>query len=100
MKEKNVSKLTVCVIELQNVIWQTALYSINDDIYWVLSRDSCIDVLKLIFPNHKKVTAETFSIDHARKSTKKNMRGDAAKEGPQSCAKTPFAQRNQEYHYR
>ena len=46
------SKLTVCVIELQDVILQSALYSINDDINWVLTRDSCIDVLKLIFPNY------------------------------------------------
>ena len=71
MEEKNAPKLTVCVIELQNVILQTALYSINDDIYRVFSRDSRIDVLELIFTNHKKVTAESLSIDHARKPTKK-----------------------------
>ena len=71
MEEKNAPKLTVCVIELQNVILQTALYSINDDIYRVFSRDSRIDVLELIFTNYKKVTAESFSINHARKPTKK-----------------------------
>ena len=61
---------------------QTALYSIDDDINWVLARDSSIDVLKLIFTNYEKVAAETFCVDHAGKSTKKKIRGETAKEGP------------------
>ena len=83
--------MTAWVIELQNIILQSTLYSKDDNTYRMISRNGSTNVVILILTNDKEITAKTDSVDHARKATEKKIRGEAAKEGPLSCEKTPFA---------